>query len=118
MISLSQIVAALSVTYDDAGVAIWLGSRNRGLGGAAPIDVIARDPLDGIERVADLVRAIGDADPNSNGEERPEDTVRRYARALVRTEALVKRMDEGFAGVSPFAVELLRAALNTEGAPY
>lgn len=64
MTTLAQIVAALSVTYRDAGVAIWLGSRNRGLGGAAPIDVIARDPVAGMERVADLVRAIGDADPD------------------------------------------------------
>lgn len=62
MISLLQIVDALSVTYTDSGVAMWLASRNSGLGGAAPIDVIARDP-GGIERIADLVRAIGDADP-------------------------------------------------------
>lgn len=64
MTSLAQIVAALSVTYDDAGVAIWLASRNSGLGGAAPIDVIARDPIDGMERVAHVVRLIGDADPD------------------------------------------------------
>lgn len=72
MITLSQIVAALSATYTDSGVAMWLAARNSGLGGAAPIDVIARDPLDGLRRVADLVSRIGDADP-TDAEERPED---------------------------------------------
>lgn len=117
MISLEQIVAALSVTYPDSGVAMWLAARNSGLGGAAPIDVIARDPIDGLRRVAELVTLIGDADP-TDGEERPEDTVRRYARAIVRVEALLTRMEEGFCDVSDFAIELLRAAINTEGAPF
>lgn len=95
MTSLAQIVAALSVTYNDSGVAMWLASRNSGLGGAAPVDVIARDPLDGLRRVADLVSEIGDADPalftmREDGEEHPEDTVRRNAQAIVRAEVLAK----------------------------
>jgi hypothetical protein len=69
MISLAQIIDALSVTYTDSGAATWLAARNSGLGGAAPIDVIARDPLDGLRRVADLVSLIGDADA-INAEER------------------------------------------------
>jgi len=50
--SLAQIVAALSVTYRDSSVLIWLNSQGANL---------ADDRLD---EVADAVRRIGDADPD------------------------------------------------------
>jgi hypothetical protein len=59
-IRLWQIVAALAVTYTDAGIAMWLRSPNARLFGMAPIDALAADnPVS----VADAVARIGDCDP-------------------------------------------------------
>lgn len=56
--SLAQIVAALSVTYSDEGVLIWL-TANR-VHGPVAADLVQRGEL---AELADMVRWIGDADP-------------------------------------------------------
>lgn len=59
-VTLTQIVAALSVTYTPGGVVTWLRAANGTLNGLCPADVIERGDA---EAVARAVRLIGDADP-------------------------------------------------------
>jgi hypothetical protein len=59
--SLVAIVRALSVTYRDVGVAVWLVGNNRFMDGLVPLHVFCTEG--GPERVAAAVCAIGDADP-------------------------------------------------------
>lgn len=66
--SLAQIVAALSVTYRDEGVLVWLSARNKllVLGGGSrrtcsPFEFLREGRS---AEVADAVRRIGDADPS------------------------------------------------------
>lgn len=66
-VTLAQIVAALSVTYTDAGVLTWLTAKHKNLRSkpdgnwtCSPQECIASGH---IEEVADLVRRMGDADP-------------------------------------------------------
>lgn len=60
-VTLAQIVAALSVTYTDEGVAIWLTSPNTWANDQRPIEMIADGKAD---EVAKIVGWIGDADPS------------------------------------------------------
>lgn len=59
--TLAQIVAALSVTYDDGGVLMWLYVKRKSDGRSA-IDMIEHGQ---IGQVANMVRALGDCDPSN-----------------------------------------------------
>jgi hypothetical protein len=64
--TLAQIVAALSVTYTDKGIALWLSAKNRHLRSkpdgnwrCTPLEYLASGH---IAEVAEAVRLMGDAD--------------------------------------------------------
>jgi hypothetical protein len=54
--TMAQICEALAVTYTDDGVAMWLGTPNRDLGGMLPIDVC--ETAAGRERVFAVARGL------------------------------------------------------------